>query len=717
MYLGVKISAKSLLRGAKMNARDEHLTSFIQGYGHVFLIPPFQRNYEWNKDQCEELFYDLMNLYNNPGFTHYFGNIVFYMGQVTPCFSEFILVDGQQRMTSILLLICAMRDLLGNENRKIEINRIYLKNDLIYNPPSSVRIRQTSHDRIVFERIINGEPIQGDDQRNNIYVNYNVFLNLLRENNLVSDDSINSLFNALTRVLVVSVNLETGNNLAEVQTIFEKINSTGKPLSQADLIRNYLLISDNMDTQEWLYNDYWKVLEDTVGSENIEPFTKCYLTIKSMESFEDDKLYLSFKRYFDDEECSKGDILREMKKISKYYKWLNKACSENDDINYYIQEFNALRARDMYSLYIVLFDRLYGNRTDCLIDIFKVLSDFLIRFRIAGNAHGGAALRKIVLDLLRVIQNNDLDLTAERIRFELSRYYGERKFPTDEEFVRALKSSNKTNHTYGKVVLRRIEDNNGYFNIKIPLESITVEHFMPQTRTNWWQQNLGGVENANRIYEMYINCIGNLGIMSGPLNAHISNRPWPDKLESIRNVQFNVTRVNSVSWTEREIIDRNEDLTTKAKKCIAGPVVVGQEVIVNDENGVYPASDVVTNLTGSEVDAYIFDNVQTACENWQSIWSFVVRKAYQSNTERFSDMVLRNVVHKSKRVPGTNEYKPIFVSSADRQGELNTPGRLEDTDYYYEKKLSSERIRKYTYEVLNYFEMLDRLSYVVRFSD
>lgn len=701
-----------------MNARDEHLTSFIQGYGHVFLIPPFQRNYEWNKDQCEELFYDLMNLYRNPSFKHYFGNIVFYMGQVSPCFSEFILVDGQQRMTSILLLICAMRDLLENENRKIEINSIYLKNDLIHNPPSPVRIRQTSHDRIVFERIINGEPIQGDDQRNNIYINYNVFLNLLRENNIVSDDSINSLFNALSRVLVVSVNLETGNNLAEVQTIFEKINSTGKPLSQADLIRNYLLISDDMNIQEQLYNNYWTILENIVGSGNIREFAKCYLTIKSRESFEDDKLYLSFKNYFDDEGNSKQEIIEEMIGLSRYYKWLNESCCENNRINYYIQEFNALRARDMYSLYIVLFDRLYVNNTDCLIGIFKVLSDFLIRFRIAGNAHGGAALRKIVLDLLEAIQENVLTLTAEGITFELSRYCGERKFPTDEEFVRALKSSNRTNHTYGKVVLRRIEDNNGQnFNIPTPLESMTVEHFMPQTRTAWWQENLGGVENANRIYEMYINCIGNLGIMSGPLNAHISNRPWPEKLESISNVQFRVTRVNSDSWTESEIIQRNEELTTRAINCITGPVVVRQEVIVNDENGVYPASDIVTNLTGSSVDAYIFDNVQTACENWQSIWSFVIRKVYNSNSERFSVMVHENIVHKSRRDPVTNDFRPIFVSSADRQGELNTPGRLEDTDYYYEKNLSSERIRKYTNEVLRYFGMLDRLSYVVRFPD
>lgn len=703
-----------------MRATDNSILNIIRSYGHVFVIPPFQRNYEWTKEQCEELFEDVLNLYQNPNKRHFLGNIVYYLGENQGVgFAEYILVDGQQRITSILLLLCAIRDLMEDEQAKSDINRSYLRNDQNIARHSPVRIKQTSYDREVFERLIMCRELDENAMDSNIYTNYNIFRSLLLEHNLNTSDSLRRFTQAMAQIDVVDVNLETGNDLAAVQTIFEKINSTGKPLSHADLIRNYLLVSNNLEDQERLYEEYWVRLEETLGAENVKDFAKCFFTIKAKESVNDSRLYYAFKQYFNELGCSKESILREMNRLSTFYKWLSMECCPNARINYFIQEFNVLQAKDMYSLYIDLFDRLYySNNVNQLLEIFGVLSDFLIRFRIVGKGHGGAAIKNIVVELLNTIHSEDFTLSAETIRYELSRNNGEKKYPDDDEFKQALKGSRKYNHTYGKVVLRRIEDRNGNaLNIPTPLTLMTVEHFMPQTRTDWWVRNLGGAENSNRVYNLYLNSIGNLGIMSGPLNTRISNRPWPEKRDSIRETQFNVTRVDSERWTEEEIRQRNDELADLAVNYITGPVPV-DSIAIDGDSGEYPASDINTNLTGASVIAYRYDDTLTSCDAWQTIWDFVVKKCYECDANLFRQIVRENIVHKATRNPVTNCYYPIIVDNVnDSHSLLIRSGRVENTEYYYEKNLNSERIRAYSNLLLSNFNLLERMSYIVRFPD
>lgn len=714
-----------------MHAINNTIMSFIRGYGNVFIIPPFQRNYEWTTEQCDELFEDIMSLYDNPQKEHYLGNIVYYLGdQYGAGFTEYILVDGQQRITSILLLLCAIRDLHTNPDVSNNLDTYFLKN---YDPTIintlPVRMKQTSHDREVFEDLILRSPLNESQKNSNIYVNYAEFKTLLenkiRENQYNSESFLSQITNSLFRLIVVDVNLQANQNLESIQTIFEKINSTGKPLSQADLIRNFLLLSNNMTNQERLYNSYWSKLENTIGAKNTFDFAKYYLIINTKSSIKDTSVYKAFKGFFAESERQREDVLADMLRISKYYKWLNEECyfdverneRIDDKIVYRIQEFNALQAKDMYPLYIYLLDKMYYNNRNNLIDIFSVLSDFLIRFRITGRGQGGGAIRGIVTSLLDLIQSDDYDATADNVRLELSRNTGDKKYPNDDEFREALRNSRKYNHTYGRVVLRRIEDQNGALrNIPIPLKLITIEHFMPQKLTTWWEQNLGGTENASRVYDHYLNCIGNLGIMSGPLNATNSNRPWPEKLEIIQVTQFSVTRVAGEqypNWTEQEIKDRNDKMSDLAINFIPGPMQINR-LRIRGDNGEYPASDNETDLAGFKIVSFKFGEKHITCTKWQEFWLYVLEATYQSNNNRFLQMVQSNTIHKSTFDENTpNGRAPIIVQTNNIES-LTRSGRIADSDYYYEKNLSSERIRTYAKQVLEYFDMLDQVCYEVK---
>ena len=286
-----------------------------EAYGSQYVIPVYQRNYTWKKNkQVKQLLADIERILKGETKKHFIGTVVYNIVKTDFMVREREVVDGQQRLITMFLIAYALRNIAksqGDDEIAYAITSSYLENNS--SDKYKYRLQPSVSDDDAYSYI--AKDIIGDYEGSSLVMeNYKFLYSSLEA--LTKEYSLMAVINAVREIYIVRIELDTDD---DAQQIFESINSTGEKLTAADLIRNYLLISDNMDTQEWLYNDYWKVLEDTVGSENIEPFTKCYLTIKTMESFEDDKLYLSFKRYFDDEECSKGDILREMKKISKYY--------------------------------------------------------------------------------------------------------------------------------------------------------------------------------------------------------------------------------------------------------------------------------------------------------------------------------------------------------------------------------------------------------------
>lgn len=195
-----------------MKATETTVLNFIGGFDKVFIIPPFQRNYEWEKEQCTELFCDVINAYNNKK-THYLGNVVYYVGKNNGAsYSEYILVDGQQRVTTVLLLLCALRDSITSQSTVESVNKRYLMNDTS-DHRFRVRLKQTSYDSQSFMTIIDRNPIQ--DKENNVVKNYLEFKRLIEESKI---DPI-ELYESVPRLEIVEVNLQIEDNLETIQTV------------------------------------------------------------------------------------------------------------------------------------------------------------------------------------------------------------------------------------------------------------------------------------------------------------------------------------------------------------------------------------------------------------------------------------------------------------------------------------------------------------------
>ena len=689
-----------------MKASETSVLNFIGGLDKVFIIPPFQRNYEWTNKQCEELFYDIENAFKKRK-THYLGNVVYYFGENNGAeFQELILVDGQQRISTIVLLLCALRDCEKDVNFQHKITTKYLKNDTNIDR-FRIRLKQTSYDYQSFLSVVEKTPIK--DENNNITKNYNCFLKLLKETEI----SLTDIYNTIQKLEIVGVNLQIENDLETVQTIFEKINSTGKPLSAADLIRNYLLISKSSDEQQSLYNNYWVNIETTVGNEFISRLAKNYLIIKTYIDVANEEIYSTFKEYFSNANVSHEKILQELETYSKYFNWMRKCNSPNKELNKHIQELNALKTEDVYPLYLYLMNKLFDKNEKELVKIFKLLSDFLLRYRIVAPSGGGGALRAVIQKLIEKMDNEEIEASYDTIYFELSNSNTKSgRYPNDEDFYSALTQSRKYNHSYGKVLLRKIEEAETK-NIGVPLEDITVEHFMPQTPNQWWYDNFGGKEKTYLIYEKYLNCIGNLGIISQGYNSSNSNKPWPDKLPFINQVQFNLTKEVSKNpdWKEDQISSRNDDLAKRACTAIMKPLARTKPLMtVEFESGSYPASDVTTNMSGSYVKDVLYKNKSLGITSWRYYFNVICKITNELDPEKFKIIVADNIIHKSHNKHRKDEKDPVI--SMDKN-LLVEPKKIGNTDIYSEGSLSSERARVYAKQLLDIFKITDDIQILV----
>ena len=373
-----------------MKANESNIIQFLGGFDKVFIIPPFQRNYEWSYEQCDELFDDIIYSLKNKK-NHYLGNIIYYEGKNNgAAFNEYILIDGQQRLTSILLLLCAIRDESEKNNSlDLHITQRYLENDNVANQ-FRIRLKQTSYDAESFNAIVKGE-INLADKNNNITKNYKHFIELLRK----SDEQIVDIFNAIIRLEIVDVNLQISDDLEEVQTVFEKINSTGKHLTPADLIRNCLLLSNSIEEQEKLYVNYWVKIEKTVLNDNISRFARDFLVMKTFEDVEQENIYKKFKNeYVKRVGKTNKEILNEMAHFSKYFSFFKLENCDNKKIHHIITLLNLLKTDDLMPLYLYLFDKLYEYQTNELEKILNLLFDYMARYRVCIHTGGGGALRQ-----------------------------------------------------------------------------------------------------------------------------------------------------------------------------------------------------------------------------------------------------------------------------------------------------------------------------------
>ena len=692
-----------------MKAIGTSILNLVGGLDKVFIIPPFQRNYDWSYEQCDELFDDIVKAYKT-NTAHYLGNIVYYMGKKSGAsFNELILVDGQQRITTILLLLCAIRDYSKQESLKI--NSRYLKNDTDIEK-FRIRLKQTSYDYASFAAVIDGRNLQEVDRKSNVIQNYKRFIELIKNSDIEPKD----IYDTIQKLEVVDVNLEISDDLEKVQTVFEKINSTGRKLQPSDLIRNYLLLATTSAEQEDLYNNYWTKLEQQLGNDNISKFAKFYLITKLYEDVQNDNIYKSFKEYFDKNNSPHIEILNDMLKYSEFYSWIITENCPDEKLNITIEILNLIKTDDLYPLYFILFEKLYNNNIDELRKIMNLISDFMLRYRIVSPSGGGGALRSSIYGLVEKIVGDIVKPSYDSILFELSNSpTPASRFPSNEEFKNQLKNS--VNTVYARALLYKMELIEKS-NIPVKLNKITIEHLMPQTRTKWWIDYLGGDEETERIYNSYLNCIGNLALISGSYNSKNSNRPWNEKIENLKDVQFIITSstASNSTWKEQDIINRNEDISERACNEIIGPLkrereYESREATSEFETGIYLLSDIVTPMSGTTLENLIYEGKEYNVKKWRELLPTVCEILYDIDSNTLNTATIDNTIHKATSKQRYNEKDPILCSVPNY---LVDPIKLKNANIYVEGCISSDRTRYYVKQILDLYGLTDRFQICVR---
>lgn len=554
------------------------ILSFINSADKTFVIPVYQRNYSWSAEECGKLFEDLLDSMKTRK-RHYFGNIVFYAKETNAWagYSELILIDGQQRVTTVMLLLAAIRDVEDDEKKRAWITNTYLLNRNS-DTKERVKLKQIESDRDIYESIINEEFDESSDS--NAGRNYKTFKRLIRESGVKTDD----ILNAINNLEVVALDLKLNENKERTespQIIFESINATGKPLSTADLLRNYLLLGIDDSDQEKYYKDYWLVIEKGIGDANISDFINKYLIMKLGDNVNKNTEYAEFKKYLSKNDISAIDALKDLAHYSQYYGWIQEpesAKSYSADIYRRLDDLKELKTASMAPLLLYLLekaddDSVVGFNAEELSDALGILESWAFRARVVGSLTSGAFNTISSTSLLNNLKRSTEDDYNNQIRYELSNYRTQDIWPGDDDFMNAFKKYNFYKN-YNKYVQRKLE--NSISNDHHNWRPDSIEHIMPETLSADWKKRLG--DNYSEIHGEYLHTIGNLTPLNMTDNIINSNDPFSVKLPQYKSSSWKLTRdvyddfKDSENWGVAEINSRAESLAYKASKIWFGPM-------------------------------------------------------------------------------------------------------------------------------------------------
>ena len=557
-----------------MDAGVQQFTKFISGE-IILVIPVYQRNYDWKTANCEQLFEDIVHIIDS-GKPHFIGTFVYQYKPTLKAPQEYIIIDGQQRITSIMLFAKALYDLTDDEELKFDIKANFLKHITGRELKNKCRLCPTEYDRPTFEKLMADEFDENnfipDEKKSALYNNYRFF----REKVSASAISKEDLCNAINQLKVVSILLQDENP----QEIFESLNSTGLDLTKADLIRNFLLMPLDYDEQETLYKNYWLKIEDMLRpSGNVENFLVQYLITKrksdavmetKKQRLTSRNLYIVFKDYFEDNYIGVEACLKDLYRYAKFFR----RFIFNDDIK--IENFSALDkkfyelvrlldANNSPIILMYLLDRYEQNHFDeaTFIKFVDALISFAFRAKVC--KHNGINSQFAGNVIARLDRENPLD---EKIFWRAITFgKGNYAFPNDKDFQAALVTNNlyETIKSHGcKYLLYSLERVARAKELPAYSEA-TVEHIMPQKLNGAWKEYLRE-RNDSSAHEIFLHTLGNLTLTA--YNSELSNADFDIKKNIYAQSNYSYTRalMNYAEWTSRQIQSRARKLAAEAIK-------------------------------------------------------------------------------------------------------------------------------------------------------
>lgn len=572
-----------------MKANSTSLLDFLSK-SMKLRVPRYQRPYSWDEEQCEQLWNDIMRVGGaSEEIDHFTGCIVLMpTGAAQPtAFEEFLIIDGQQRLTTVTLLLIAL-ERLGD--KKIEgLNpRRYIQNQG-REGSQEYKLELSNEDKYTPRNLLNGaNPKKGTK----LETNFGFF-----EENLKKGD-LEKVCKGLARLNVVSIILDSKRD--DPQLVFESMNATGKGLSQADLIRNYALMGLELYTQKRLYKDYWREMEESFQrnfeqkySDHLNDFVKHFLIMKTKKEKQEKKIYEAFKSYHRDTCEDIEEILREMKKYSEFYNLISLGREKDPALNEAFKELTSdkgLNVKTPYPLLLKLYDQYYGGNLEKseFEKIVRLIISYVFRRAICSI---GAVRQEVFIGFLEHFYDEVSfgSFEAHLAKLKDGSRRDKNRFPDDEEFLGCLKSKEIYSTSGGfrqkccKYLLVKLENKSRKPEMNKEGETINpgdykIEHIMPQTLEAEWERELG--EHYAKVHKKYQHTLGNLTLTGN--NSTLGNKPFKQKRDMKGGFAESPLRINRElakfdSWSGEEIEERAKGLAEEAVKIWAAPRGEGKE--------------------------------------------------------------------------------------------------------------------------------------------
>lgn len=539
-----------------------------------FIVPIFQRNYSWQKSQYEQLWFDILRASKfKEKQNHFIGSIV-YIDMGTPAGrpQQLLLIDGQQRLTTISILLCAIKDYVQKFNLETKlINLAKIKNQFLYNSDEidedRYKLLLNVQDKETYIKLIDNTIFTVNKPATNIIKCYEFFYERI-EDFIKQYGQIDEIYAGIFKLSLVSISLDKDSD--NPQMIFESMNSTGKDLSQTDLLRNYLLMDLTPEKQTRLYKTYWKPMEELFGEDiykndvnKFDYFIRDFLTLKSDTGHicKINNVYENFKRYYLDNNCEKFAVLKDLFTYAKYYACIDLLQENDDELKLYWQEFKKLDSHVVYPFLLKLYDD-YSCQILIKEDFKKILQvviSYLWRRAICEIPTN--SLSKTFATLYQAVDKDDYVNSVIKAFVFKSSY---KRFPSDYEVREKLQTKDIYHFRLRKYLLEALENYYHKEPIDLNTANYTIEHIMPQNIEHnlSWQQMLG--ENWQEVHSLYLHTLGNLTITG--YNAEMSNKSFGEKVNGESgfkhsHLKLNESIVQCDVWNKKAIQRRTNILT------------------------------------------------------------------------------------------------------------------------------------------------------------
>ncbi len=552
-----------------MRAEPTDVLKFIGGGSTQFFIPCYQRMYSWEIEHCKKLWEDIVNIgSNDKAYAHFMGSVMYISDSYSQSsINKLCVIDGQQRITTITLLLIALSESIGDQSfldqkfTRTKIIERYLTNTH-EDGDKKFRLILSQIDKDTLLALIDKDKLRPKDPSARIMENFIFFKKQLE----VNKDKMEIVCRGINKLCVIDISLDREKD--DAQRIFESMNSTGKTLNQTDLIRNYILMNLPQKEQEEFYEKYWRVIETNFNQNNHEKkfdlFVRHFLTIrKDGETPNINKIYESFKEYKERQNINAKSLLEELKKYCNYYCNIAFKKEQDKELLEAFEELLQLEAEVIYPFLLTLYDDYEKGilKKKDFIDIIKIIRSYIFRRAVCEVPTN--ALNKTFATFSKKINKQNY---LESVLVHLCILEFSQRFPNDEEFKQKL-ISRDLYHSFNKkqYLLDSLENFEQKENINT--KSYTIEHIMPQNIKNSkeWQKELG--ENWQEIHEKYLHTLGNLTLTG--YNTEYSNKPFKEKRDCRGGFKESPIRLNSMlknieNFNEKSINQRASQLADKA---------------------------------------------------------------------------------------------------------------------------------------------------------